>query len=121
MSRLFDYYSLLVGRILIGGFFLWNGILYAINFTQTATALGPIRFGIDPTWLAIAVIALQVLGGISVIVDWNMRYFSLALAVYLIVATILLHSTLQDSSSTNYFLKNMALVGALLYISSTSD
>lgn len=121
MGRLFDYYALLVGRILIGGYFLWNGVLYALNLPQTAKAFISAHIGgIDPTWLAIAVIALMAVGGIAIIVDWKMRYFALALALYLIAATAVFHSALQDPSATNYFLKNMALIGALLYVSATS-
>jgi len=122
MARMFDYYALLAGRILIGGFFLWNGILYALNLTQTAKVFAGMHIsGVDPVWLAIAVSALMVIGGIAIIVDWKMRYFSLALAIYFIVATLVFHSALQDQSTTNYFLKNMALIGALLYLSATSD
>jgi putative oxidoreductase len=121
VARLFDYYALLLGRILVGGFFLWNGILYALNLSDSSKAFSSIHIGgVDPTWIVIVVIALEVLGGISIIVDWKMRYFSLALALYFIVATVLFHSALQDPSATNYFLKNMALIGALLYISATS-
>ena len=121
MSRLFDYYALLVGRILIGGFFLWKGILLALNLSETAAQFSGLNIGIEPTWIAIGVIAIQVAGGIAIIVDWKMRYFALALALYVIGTTLLFHGVLQDPAATDTYLKNMAIIGALLYVSATSS
>src|ERR1041385_41822 len=121
MSRLYDYYALLLGRILIGGFFLWDGILKTLNISATAKGFSALHAGIDPLWVAIAVVAVEVVGGIGIIVAWNIRYSALALALYFILATLLFQPALQDPSAANYFLKNMSLIGALLYISATND
>lgn len=120
MSRLFDYYALLVGRILIGGFFLWSGILLALNLSEATEQFVGVAGSVEPVWLAVAAIALQVVGGIAIIINWKMRYFALGLALYFIAATILVQGALPDASSASYFLKNMALIGALLYVSATS-
>ena len=120
MSRLFDYYALVLGRILVGGYFLWNGILFAINLQKTANTLASVHLGVDPVWIVVLIVAIEVLGGMAIIIDWKMRYFALALALYLIAATALFQSTLPDSGAASLFLKNMALIGALLYISATS-
>lgn len=122
MSRLFDYYALLVGRMLVGGFFLWSGILLALNFDETTAQFGTINLeGVDPVWAALGVVTLMVAGGVAIVVNWQMRYFAIALALYMILATLVLHSALPDPGVANYFLKNMAIVGALLYISATSS
>jgi putative oxidoreductase len=122
MNRIFDSYALVVGRILVGAFFLLNGILYSLNLSETSKQFaGSHMGGLDPITMAILAIALQVLGGIAIIADFKTRYAAMMLAIYFIAATALFYPAIQDPSVANFYLKNMALIGALLYIAATSE
>ncbi|MGH7141039.1 MAG: DoxX family protein [Minisyncoccia bacterium] len=122
VTRSVDYYFLLLGRILIGGYFVWIGILYWLNFAQTTTEFVHLGIsGADVQWIAAAVIVITIAGGLAVVFGLKMRYAALVLALYLIVVSTFAHQPLSSATAISSVLKDIALVGALLYVSATAD
>lgn len=115
MDRFSDIYAPIIGRVLVGGYFLWEGIVNALNFATTVQLLAsagvpaPVVFGV----LAVAV---EVLGGIALITGFKTSQTALLLAVFSVV-TSFLYITLNSPLALSLFLQNMAIVGGLLYIS----
>jgi putative oxidoreductase len=110
-----DIFAPLIGRILMGGFFLWNGIEATLNFANTAVlfAKTPLPYPIE---FAIGAIAIEVLCGILLIVGLWSRVASLALVGFVVFAA-LLHPGLESSVTQALFLQDMAIIGGLLYVS----
>jgi putative oxidoreductase len=110
-----DIFAPLIGRILMGGFFLWNGIEATLNFPNTVVTFANIGSP-SPVALALVAIAVEVLCGIALIVGVGSRVAALVLVVF-VVATAFLQIGLQTEAMQNVFLQNMAIVGGLLYVS----
>ena len=115
MPLWFEDMTALLGRVLVGGFFLWTGILNAMNFPETAAVFGALQLPY-PIALAILVVAIQVCAGVALVVGVRVRVASLVLAAFLLIMTPILHNAFGDPQQLPLFLQNLALVGALLYI-----
>jgi putative oxidoreductase len=114
MSRRWSYLAPLIGRILIGGFFIWNSLQEVINFPATTDIF--IHMGLpNPTWWAGAAVALEALGGIALITNTKSRLAALVLALYIAASSATLVST--GSLQTQLFIENLAIMGGLLVLS----
>ncbi len=114
MDKQLELYAPLLGRIMIGGFFLWNGIHQALNVPTTISIFSSIGFPQPIAW-ALGAISIEVLGGIVLIVGYKSRISASILALYT-TASILLVGSL-GAFQLQLFLANMAVVGGLLYVS----
>ncbi len=115
MDRWTKLYSPLIGRIFLGGFFLWNGIEEILNFSGTQNIFLAINNLPYPTIFAILATAIEVLGGIMLIVGLKTRISATVLILYILVTSTLFFSS-STSLTTQLFLENMAVVGGLLYV-----
>ena len=79
----------LTGRILIAGMFVMAGVSKIGTFAGTQAYMA--SAGV-PGALLPAVIALEVLGGIALILGYRTRIVAIALAVFTVVAAFLFHS-----------------------------
>lgn len=115
MNRFTDIYAPIIGRVLLGGFFLWDGIEKSLNLAGTIQLLGNGGLPV-PTILAVLMIAVEVLGGIGLIVGFMTSTIALALAIYAILTSLLLIN-FNGETGISLFLRNMAIVGGLFSIS----
>jgi putative oxidoreductase len=115
MPRSFDLLAPLVGRILVGGFFLWSGIEATLNFPTEVFKFGGLG---EPISLAITsiFISIQVLGGSALVVGFKTRPVALLLAIYATL-TAFLYIAFSHAPQQEIFLQSLAIVGGLLYIS----
>jgi putative oxidoreductase len=111
-----DCYAPLIGRIFVGGFFLWNGIQAALNFPATMDIFAAHGVPGGLYW-AVVVITIEALGGIALVMGLWMRPVALALAVYLLAQSAFLTNFGSDAE-LNIFVLNLALAGGLIYMSS---
>jgi putative oxidoreductase len=109
----------LIGRIIFGGFFTYNGLNHFVNLAATAqyaTAKG-VPF---PEVAVVVSGALLVLGGLSVLFGFMPELGLVCLAVFLVAASPLMHNfwdltdPAQRLNELGHFMKNMALLGASL-------
>lgn len=110
--------GLLVARILLAFMFILAGFgkLGDVSGTMAYTASGGI-----PGVLAIPAIALEILGGLAVLVGWQVRPAALALAAFTLVAGVLYHflpaqglEGFAAMSEMNHFMKNLAIAGGFV-------
>jgi len=115
MHRWNQLYAPLIGRILVGGFFLWNGIQQVLNFSLTIASFHSIGLSYSTNWALVAVL-IEILGGIALVVGWKTRTVALCLALYTVIISTFLGKFATDTEIT-FFLQNMAIAGGLVYIS----
>ena len=73
------------------------------------------KFGV-PAFLAWPVVALELIGGIMILLGFFSRYAALALVAFTVVTTLIFHSELGDRTQLLFFAKNFALVAGLLLL-----
>lgn len=110
----------LIGRVLIAYFFVTAGIakLGDIPGSMAYTASGGL-----PGFFALPALALEILGGLAILVGWQTRWAAFALAAFTLVAGVLFHYLpAQSLEGMNAYLqllmfnKNLAIAGGLTAI-----
>ena len=112
MSRWTTLYATLIGRILLGGFFLWSGIQKALNFSEFVIFFANHGYANSP-YIALCVVTVEVLAGIALVADVQTRIAALVLAMYMLLWTFLFPQV-ATAGDTQLFLENLAIVGGLL-------
>ncbi|MDO8887543.1 MAG: DoxX family protein [Hydrogenophaga sp.] len=108
----------LLARLLLAALFLPAGISKISGFAGTAGYIGSVGLPMPELGAAIA-IAVEVLGGIALIVGFGTRWAALALAVFTLVASFFFHAywalpAEQQMMQQLMFMKNIGVVGGLL-------
>ena len=113
-------WMLALGRSLIGLLFLVAGIRKIMFFAGTAGYLAKLGF---PAAEAMAVLAIiiEVGAGAMLVAGWKTKWASWALLVFTVIATVMAHrfwqfDATQYGNQLNHFLKNLAVIGGLLYV-----
>jgi putative oxidoreductase len=112
---------LLVGRVLMALLFVWFGYLKASNWGGTLGYFAKWGFAWAP-WLGAALaILFELGGGIALLVGWKTRWVALALFVYVLIATFIVHTywtyeAAQRFNQMSHFYKNLSIMGAMLCI-----
>jgi putative oxidoreductase len=113
-------YGALAGRVLLAFMFIlagW-GKLGDIPGTMAYTASGGL-----PGFFAFPAIAIELLGGLAVVVGWQTRWASLALALFCAVAAVFFHylpaqglEGMERMGQIISFQKNLAIAGGFLLL-----
>ena len=111
---------ILAGRILLAAVFLVSGYGKLVAFGATSAYFAKLGFPAADVMTVLA-IAVELGGAILLIAGWRARWAALALIVFVVVATLAAHrfwevDAAQVRNQTNHFLKNLALIGGLLYV-----
>jgi putative oxidoreductase len=112
--------AIVAGRILIAQVFIVATILKASNFTGTAGLMTSAGVPMAPVLLSLS-LPLELVCAAMIILGWKARWAALVLSGWLIVVTPLFHGFwhyegLEAANQLNHFLKNVSLLGALLFI-----
>lgn len=108
-------YLPMIGRVALSLLFIVSGFGILTNFAGTVgfyTSLGLPMASV----LAAIVLVVKIGGGLAVASGWHAREGALALAVFTILATVIGHSNISDPMQLTQALKNIAIVGGLLYV-----
>jgi putative oxidoreductase len=65
-------------------------------------------------------IALELGGGLALLLGWKMQYAGGALAVFCVATAVIFHHDFPNAAERNVFFKDLALAGALMVIAVTS-
>lgn len=103
----------LIGRVLLAHIFLLSGISKIGGYEATAGWMD--AMGVPGVLLPL-VIALEIGGGLALIIGWQTRLAATALAGFSVVAALIFHANLADQMQMIMFMKNFAIAGGLLYI-----
>jgi putative oxidoreductase len=123
MINKLDDISILIGRSLLGLYFLGPGLAKIFNYSSYAVVMEENQ--VPLTLIALPVVILiQVIGGIMLILNLNVKVSALALFITTIAINIYIHDfwTLAEGISkaheTQNFVKNLAICAGLLVLAS---
>jgi putative oxidoreductase len=104
----------LTGRLLLASIFVLSGIEKIGDFSGTQEFMA--SKGV-PGLLLPLVIALEVIGGLAIVLGWKVRTFAFLLAGYSLLAAVLFHTNFADHQQYYSFMKNLGMAGGFLFLS----
>ena len=102
-----------IGRVLISLMFVTSGLSKISGYAATQGYMD--AMGV-PGMLLPLVIAVEVLGGVAVILGWHTRVAAFLLAGFSLLSAILFHANFGDQMQMTMFMKNLAIAGGFLMI-----
>ena len=111
---------LLVGRILLALIFLVAGVRKLMAVAGSAGYFAKLGFPMPEVMVWVA-IAIEIGGAALLIAGWNTRRAAWLLILFVAIATAMAHrfwqfDAAQYANQLNHFLKNVAMIGGLLYV-----
>ena len=106
-------YSSLIARILLSHIFIMAGISKITGYAGTQGYMESLGV---PGILLPLVIILELGGGLALLVGWQTRLVSYAVASFTVIAAVIFHSNLADQMQMIMFMKNFAIAGGLLLL-----
>ncbi len=106
----------LLGRILLGGFFVIAGINKLGAIEGTIAYMGSV--GLPPV-LAYPAAIFELVAGLFVVVGYQTRGAALLLAGFCVVTAVMFHMQPADQIQMTMFMKNLAIAGGFLVLAST--
>jgi putative oxidoreductase len=108
-------YFAFIGRILIGLPFAMSGLSKLAAYGATMANIGAVGLPFPPLAFAAAV-AVELGGGLLLILGYRARPAALALAVFSLATAASFHANFADQNQMIHFLKNVMMAGGLLQI-----
>lgn len=105
---------IVIGRIMLALIFVLAGVS---KIADPAGTMGYMAAMGVPTTLYYPTIALEVFGGLAIMAGYKVRYAAIALAVFSVVAAVIFHNNFADKMQMILFMKNIAMAGGLLILS----
>ena len=109
-------YLPLIGRVLLGLIFLVS----AINKISDPHGTQQYMTGMGMTWMTtvfyIAAVAVELAGSLSLILGYRAKAGGWLLFFFMIPTTLIFHTHFADPNQIIHFLKNVAMMGGLLYV-----
>lgn len=102
-----------VGRFLLALIFVQSGLTKITGYAATQGYME--AMGVPGVLLPL-VIALEVLGGLAVMLGWQARIAAFLLAGFSLLSAVLFHANLGDPIQQIMFLKNLGLAGGFLMV-----
>jgi len=110
-----DNYLSLFARIFLSAIFMWSGINKILSPVATQENMSAHGMPLTSVFLAGA-IALEILGGLSILLGIKTQWGAAILIIFLVPATLIFHHDLSTELEQAMFLKNLAMLGGLLML-----
>ncbi|MDY6782861.1 MAG: DoxX family protein [Cyanobacteriota bacterium] len=107
-------YIPLTARIFLAIIFLYSGVGKILGFGETQQMMSDAGLPVAGL-LLVGTIVFQLLGGLSLVLGYKIKWGAILLILFLIPATLVFHSPF-DAEQFTAFLKNLALIGGLLLL-----
>ena len=110
----------ILGRIIFGGYFLYSGINH---FTKEKMLTGYTKAkGVAYPRAAVLLTGIMlIVGGLGILFDYNLQASAVLLLVFMVPTTFMMHNFWKSGTDPMHkmndqvsFMKNIALIGALL-------
>lgn len=102
-----------VARVLLAMIFIMSGLNKLGTYAATQGYME--AMGVPGAMLPL-VIALEVLGGIAIVVGFKARIVAFALAGFSLLSAVLFHADFSDQMQMMMFMKNLTIAGGFLMI-----
>ena len=111
---------LLIGRVLLGVLFLVAGLRIIQAYSGNIGYFTRLGFP-APEVMTVLAIIIEIGGGALLILGWQTRRIAWLLMLFVLIATAMAHrfwefDAAQYGNQLNHFLKNVAIIGGLLYV-----
>jgi len=110
-----------ISRLLLSAIFILSGFHKLTAFADTSGFLTSLGWPAPSLWVALAIL-FELLGGLALLLGFRVRWASVALILFTVLATVFVHGALlghaadamvkQDQMA--HILKNIAIIGGLL-------
>jgi putative oxidoreductase len=118
--------ALLIGRLLLAAIFLVAGlrklmpIVWGAGGAATAGYFAKLGFPMPEVMVWVAIV-IEIGGALLLIAGWHARPTAWLLILFVAIATAMAHrfwefDAAQYNNQLNHFLKNVAIIGGLLYV-----
>lgn len=108
-------FFLLVARIFLVLIFLSAGISKITNFAVNQQYMA--TYGIPMTaFLLVVAMIIEVIGSLMIIFGYKTKWAAIVWVIFLIPVTLIFHTKFSDMTQMSMFLKNLGLMGGLLYL-----
>jgi putative oxidoreductase len=120
LCNLVRQYGPLAGRIMITAIFLVSGYHKIVGFAAVSGMMAKAGMPM-PDLLLAGAIACEIGGGLMVLLGWHACWGALLLIIFTVPATLMFHNfwavdAAQYQNQFNHFMKNVAMLGGLVYI-----
>ena len=120
LREIVKQYGPLAGRILLALIFVISGFEKITDFEGTLRYIASRDMPL-PQLAAVGAIAVELGGGILLIVGWQTRWAATAIFLFLIPTTLIFHNfwalgAAQAHGQLIHFMKNLCIMGGMLYI-----
>jgi putative oxidoreductase len=105
----------IIGRALLSALFIYAGIGKILTFAATSAYISTVLPLSDI--LTVLVIITELGGGLMLLLGYKARLAACVLAIFTVLATVLFHNDLSVPMQDVMVLKNVAIIGGLLYVS----
>src|ERR1700741_2069406 len=112
MNRLSNFVEL-GGRLFLATLFLLSGLSKISAYAATAGYMA--SQGVPGALLPL-VIAIEIGGGLAIVLGWKTRLAALFMAGFTLVAALVFHTHFADQNQLINFLKNVSIAGAFLLL-----
>ena len=115
-----NHSAMLVGRILLSLVFLIAGYRKLMGVAASAGYFAKLGFPMPEVMVWVA-IAIELGGGILLLLGWKARWAASLLALFTLIAAFAAHrfwevDPAQYANQMNHFLKNLAIVGGMMFV-----
>ena len=107
--------AMLLGRMLLSAIFIQAGLSKLLNVGGTIAYFESLGM-LLPSVVIWLVIALEVLGGLAILLGYRIRIAAGLLCLFTILAAIIGHSAWNDLIHFQAFMKDLAIAGGLIYV-----
>ena len=101
------------GRVLMSAIFLMAGLAKIGGYAATQAYME--AMGVPGALLPL-VIALEIGGGLALLLGWGARLAALLLAGFSVLSALIFHLDFADQTQSILFMKNLAIAGGLLFV-----
>ena len=107
----------LAARSLMAAIFILEGFSKISGYEGNVAYMSSVGL---PGFLLPGVIALEVLGGLALVIGFKVRWVALALAGFSVASAVLFHLDLADQMQFIMFFKNLAMAGGFLALANSA-
>jgi putative oxidoreductase len=104
-----------LGRLLMSSLFLWAGIHKLTKPGGTSQYFAAVHIP-APDVAVWVVIAIEVIGGLAILLGFKARWAAAVLAIFSLVTAFGVHLPVGDLANMTNFYKNLVMAGGFLYI-----
>jgi putative oxidoreductase len=111
---------LVAGRALLSAVFLVAGVRKIMIWSGQVGYFTKLGFP-APELFTVLAIVVEIGAGLALLVGWKTRWAAWLLALFVLIATFMAHrfwefDAAQQANQMNHFLKNLAIIGGLLFV-----